>query len=573
MSLPSSWGTVRVYGTYTLRDGEPAVGSVIFHSPQIVVVGGVTIVPRNIVCELDEDGFFEYDLPSTDDPDIAPDGWVYTVRERFDGGGGRAAYEISVPLAGGDINLATVAPAISVDEKSALELWQLADVHDDAEDPDNNDVLVWNDTTKRWVPSASVPGSATWGGITGTLSDQADLQAALDAKAPLSSPTFTGTPAAPTAAGGTSTTQIATTAFVGSAVSTHAGATDPHGDRAYTDTQIAGRQAASATLTTLSSATAAGLALMDDATAADQRTTLGLGTAATHNVPASGDAASGEVVKGNDTRLDVAATVHAATAASLADADEQGFWQSASSALRKISWANVKAAIKTYADTLYAAISHTHAASAIDSGTLDAARLPAPTTTALGGVKRNTGSAGQYVTGIDTDGSLLRDTPAGGGGTKTIAVFIPNHNQPPASGFATLDTRNSVLVLDFDDASVESALFGGVIPEAASLTSGLVVSIRWMATSATTGNVRWRAEFEADGTDLDSDSFATATEATGAANGTSGIETTTEITCTTIDSLAAGDRYRLKVSRVGNDGTNDTMSGDAELVAVELRAA
>lgn len=38
-------------------------------------------------------------------------------------------------------------------------------------------------------------------------------------KAPLASPTFTGTPAAPTAAGGTSTTQIATTAFVAAAVS------------------------------------------------------------------------------------------------------------------------------------------------------------------------------------------------------------------------------------------------------------------------------------------------------------------------------------------------------------------
>jgi hypothetical protein len=39
-------------------------------------------------------------------------------------------------------------------------------------------------------------------------------------KAPLASPTFTGAPAAPTAAGGTNTTQIATTAFVTSAVST-----------------------------------------------------------------------------------------------------------------------------------------------------------------------------------------------------------------------------------------------------------------------------------------------------------------------------------------------------------------
>lgn len=57
----------------------------------------------------------------------------------------------------------------------------------------------------------------------------------------------------------------------------------------------------------------------------------------------------------------------------------------------------------------------TLSASDVTSGTLDAARLPAPGTTTLGGVKRNTGSAGQYVIGIDTDGSLLRDTPNGGG--------------------------------------------------------------------------------------------------------------------------------------------------------------
>lgn len=40
------------------------------------------------------------------------------------------------------------------------------------------------------------------------------LTAALAALAPLASPTFTGTPAAPTASSGTDTTQIATTAFV-----------------------------------------------------------------------------------------------------------------------------------------------------------------------------------------------------------------------------------------------------------------------------------------------------------------------------------------------------------------------
>lgn len=41
-----------------------------------------------------------------------------------------------------------------------------------------------------------------------------NIQTQLDGKAALNSPTFTGTPAAPTAATGTATTQLATTAFV-----------------------------------------------------------------------------------------------------------------------------------------------------------------------------------------------------------------------------------------------------------------------------------------------------------------------------------------------------------------------
>lgn len=59
-------------------------------------------------------------------------------------------------------------------------------------------------------------GSASWGSITGTIASQTDLVATFAA---LASPTFTGTPAAPTATNGTSTTQIATTAFVQNAVS------------------------------------------------------------------------------------------------------------------------------------------------------------------------------------------------------------------------------------------------------------------------------------------------------------------------------------------------------------------
>lgn len=51
------------------------------------------------------------------------------------------------------------------------------------------------------------------------IADTTGLQDALDAKAPLQSPTLSGSPKAPTATAGTNTTQIATTAFVGAAVS------------------------------------------------------------------------------------------------------------------------------------------------------------------------------------------------------------------------------------------------------------------------------------------------------------------------------------------------------------------
>lgn len=65
-----------------------------------------------------------------------------------------------------------------------------------------------------------------WGQLDGTLSDQTDLQNALDAistsvsgKADLASPALTGTPTAPTAIADTNTNQIATTAFVKNAIS------------------------------------------------------------------------------------------------------------------------------------------------------------------------------------------------------------------------------------------------------------------------------------------------------------------------------------------------------------------
>jgi len=76
--------------------------------------------------------------------------------------------------------------------------------------------------------ATTVPGAKTSLGL-GNVDNTTDLlkpistatQTALDLKAPIASPTFTGTPLATTATAGTNTTQIATTAFVTSALSVY----------------------------------------------------------------------------------------------------------------------------------------------------------------------------------------------------------------------------------------------------------------------------------------------------------------------------------------------------------------
>jgi hypothetical protein len=191
------------------------------------------------------------------------------------------------------------------------------------------------------------------------------------------------------------------------------------------------------------------------------------------------------------------------------------------------------------------------------------------------GLTPNSGDAALYIKSDNK--AYIKDsggteTAVGGGGTKTYAVFNAMDNQPPATAFATLDTRNSIAILDFDDSTDENAIFLSVIPEAASLGSGLKIRLIWTATTATSGDCVWDAALERMNTDIDSDSFDTAASVTTTTNGTSGVPNYSEITLTTIDSVTAGDGFRLKITRDANNGS-DTMTGDAELIAVEIRSA
>lgn len=153
-------------------------------------------------------------------------------------------------------------------------------------------------------------------------------------------------------------------------------------------------------------------------------------------------------------------------------------------------------------------------------------------------------------------------TPAGGGGSvRTIGCWFASSNEPPASGFQTLDTNNSHALLKAVDSVDSSIVFPGFVPLGANLASGIAVEVMWV-TSATTGNVRLRVSFEKMNTVITTDSFDTAVAGNGAANATANVPTETTLTITTIDSLAAGDPFRIKVEAVRTDTTNDTITAD-----------
>ena len=85
-----------------------------------------------------------------------------------------------------------------------------------AADNDSSTQLATTEFVQR--NSGSSSSSAVWGDIIGTLSNQTDLNNQLNLKANIANPVFTGLPTAPTAAAGNNTTQIATTEYVVTAV-------------------------------------------------------------------------------------------------------------------------------------------------------------------------------------------------------------------------------------------------------------------------------------------------------------------------------------------------------------------
>lgn len=159
----------------------------------------------------------------------------------------------------------------------------------------------------------------------------------------------------------------------------------------------------------------------------------------------------------------------------------------------------------------------------------------------------------------------------------SLALFTPAANQPPATNYATVNTRNGHLVLEFDTTTQEVAVFAGVMPRAYS-GGNIVAYLAWMAASAVTGTIGWGVTLERDNDanhDLDADAWATEQIITAATvDGTSGKVKTTNVVMTAggagTDSVAAGEPFRVRIRR---DVATDTAAGDAQLLSVELKEA
>ncbi len=156
----------------------------------------------------------------------------------------------------------------------------------------------------------------------------------------------------------------------------------------------------------------------------------------------------------------------------------------------------------------------------------------------------------------------------------TLLIFRPGNNEQPASNPATPDRRNGHLVLDFDDTTAETAIFGSILPRHYS-GGGITVYVHYAMTSAITNTCGWLVAFERVGDgqqDIDGDGFASDQTITAVTvPGTTGNVDIVNVAVSNganMDSIAVGEYFRLRIKR---DVANDTATGDAELVAVELK--
>jgi hypothetical protein len=114
MALGPNLTTVAITGTYLDFEGNAIEGQIRFSVSEVLRNGtdDQMIAPSSVVVPL-QNGSFSAVLPATNDPDVVPRPFTYSVEESFSGG---RSYSISIPYtSSGSLDLADISPDPTID--------------------------------------------------------------------------------------------------------------------------------------------------------------------------------------------------------------------------------------------------------------------------------------------------------------------------------------------------------------------------------------------------------------------------------------------------------------------------
>ena len=116
---PAEFQGARITGAFLDLLGNPIVGEVRLTPTAVALIAGGSkkiIVGATITVPLDVNGACDFIVPATDDPDINPTGWTYSVVENFPGG---RSYSIDAPT-NSTRDLSAIAPVPSSNGESIV---------------------------------------------------------------------------------------------------------------------------------------------------------------------------------------------------------------------------------------------------------------------------------------------------------------------------------------------------------------------------------------------------------------------------------------------------------------------
>jgi hypothetical protein len=250
MSLPDGVDTVTLTSGangLTTPDGTPFAGTVTL-TPSVdrvtsSVHGLIVLGPANAT--LSASGTFALGpVLATDADDFTPTGWTYRVDENFNGQPPRS-YSISLPAATPTVVLPDVAPTssttgtavspsvLSVNGETGIVVLDATDV---GAVPTSRQVIAGTGLTGGGSLAADRTLNVVYGASAGTACEGDDARLS-DARTPLAhAASHASEGSDPVTPAGIGAEPAGTAA---SAVAAHAGASDPHGDRAWADSRFA----------------------------------------------------------------------------------------------------------------------------------------------------------------------------------------------------------------------------------------------------------------------------------------------------------------------------------------------